>query len=150
VSFSLLRKRVPSTPIVSAASGSLNKPLPPARVPSGRDSQTGALARIAGGLFGSANPAAYSSSAEVVTPGPKSLYHFHEGDVFTPGTENYVFEYPFEFPLQTIWGGAFLRRPNVFNPQQPSQVQSNPNVVTNGIGGLVAGQIATQPLESEE
>ena len=149
MSFSLLRKRIPSTPIVSAPSGTLNKPLAPARAPSGGDSQTGGLSRIASGLFGSSNPASFSSSMEVVTPGPKALYHYHEGDLFTPGTQNYVFDYPFEFPLQTIWGNAFLRRPNVFNPLQPRQIQSDPNIVTNGIGGLVAGQIATQPLESE-
>lgn len=149
MTFPSLRKRTPSTPIVSAASGTVNQPLPAARQPGGRDTNTGALSRIVRGLFGSANPASFSSSSEVVTPGPKALYHYHEGDVFTPGTGNYVFDYPFEFPLQTIWGIGFLRRPNTFSPLQPQQIEAVPNVVINGIGGLIAGQIATQPLESE-
>lgn len=102
------------------------------------------------GIFGSANPAAWTSSAEVAVPGKQGFYQYYEGDLFTPGTQNYVFEPTTELtPLLPIWGNAFLRRPNSFNPEQPPQIYSNPNIVINGIGGLVAGQFALQGTESD-
>lgn len=76
------------------------------------------------------------------------IYQYQMGDLFTPGTQNFVFEYPFELPMFTIWGNAFLRQPNTFQPLQPPQVYSNQTVRLNGIGGLVAGTVALQPLES--
>lgn len=145
----LLKKRIPSEPMVNSASGTLSRPLPAARIPAGPDKQSGALSRIMKGIFGTANPIGFTSSLQVATPGPQSLYHYHEGDVFTAGAPGYVFEYPFEYPIMTIWGNAFLRRPNVFSPYQPAQVFSQPNVVINGIGGLQAGEFALQGLESE-
>jgi hypothetical protein len=82
------------------------------------------------------------------------LYHFHEGDLFTPGTGNYVYDAPFELPMKTLWGGstaqAFLRTPNVWKVLQPPQVYSQPTVKTSGIGGPVAGQMILQPLNSED
>lgn len=80
----------------------------------------------------------------------RSIARFFEGDLFTPGAQNYVYEPVFErTPLQTIWGAGFLRTPNTFSPIQSPQVWSQPNVFTNGIGGLVAGQLVLQPLEEE-
>jgi hypothetical protein len=77
-----------------------------------------------------------------------ALYHFHEGDIFFPGAPLYVYEPRFErTPLQGIWGNAFLRVPNTFNPVQPPQVMSVPRVKPNGIGGLQAGTFALEPLE---
>ena len=144
------RNRVGSEPVIpadlSAAHGAVG--VQPARQVPTTNTQSGGMNRILAGLFGVSNPRT-NSSAQVAVPGKKALYHYHEGDLFTPGTENYVFDYPFEFPLQTIWGIAFLRRPNVFNPLQPNQVYSNPNVVINGIGGLIAGQLVTQPIETD-
>lgn len=149
MSFPSLRKRVSSEPVVtadlSAPHGSVG--VQPANYPPERNVKSGALSRIMNGLFGTANSPSQTSSAEV-NPNANALYQYHEGDVFTPGTQNYVFEYPFEFPLQTIWGHGFLRTPNTFSPRQPSQVPSPANVMINGIGGLQAGQIATQPLET--
>lgn len=146
----LTRKRVGSQPVIladlSAAHGAVG--IQPAQNVPTTQTVTGANSRIFAGLFGTANPRT-NSSAEVAVPGRKALYHYHEGDLFTPGTENYVFDYPFEFPLQTIWGRAFMRKPNTFDPFQPPQVQSNANILINGIGGLVAGQFAMQPLETE-
>lgn len=151
MSFPFLRKRIPSQPVItadlSAAHGTTGVLPPPA--PTTPVNRAGALSRILAGAFGTAEPASSSSSFQVRTPGKEALYHYHEGDIFTPGTGNYVFEYPFEFPLQTIWGIGFLRQPNTFPPVQPPQVIANPNVFTNGIGGLIAGQYALQPLESD-
>jgi hypothetical protein len=103
------------------------------------------LDRILQGVFGvgDANDQLSSPGYVVRRPG---LYNYHEGDLFTPGTGNWVFEPPFETPLNTIWGHAFLRTPNMFSPVQPPQIMSNPNITVNGIGGQIAGQIIFQPL----
>lgn len=150
-----LRKRISSEPVViadySAPHGNVG--LSPIQQPKPASPITttiaGALKRIMGGVFGTPNPASYSASFQVVVPKSGAFYQYHEGDVFTPGTQNYVFEPTTELPLQTIWGRSFLRKPNQFNPLQPPQVYSNPNIVINGIGGLVAGQFAFQPLETD-
>lgn len=103
------------------------------------------------GIFGQPNNPAANLSAEVSPyPGKQGLYSYSEGDLFTPGSRNWVFHYPFEFPLQSIWGMGFLRKPNTFSPVQPQQVFSQPNVVINGIGGLVAGTFVMQGLETED
>lgn len=147
-----LRKRVGAQPVIaadlSAAHGNVGvQPGPSsARIKTAKSS---ALARIMNGLFGSAYPADNSSAQVATRPTKTYLYGFHEGDLFTPGTQNYVFEYPFEYPLQTIWGNAFLRRANTFDPEQPPQVYSNPNVQINGLGGLQAGTIVLAPLDTE-
>lgn len=149
MSFQLLRRRVSSGPVVtadlSAPHGSVG--VLPAKYKPQPVVKSGAASRIFAGIFGVANNPAANLSAEVDTTNA-TLYRYHEGDLFTPGAQNYVFEYPFEFPLQTIWGIGFLRTPNTFSPYQPMQKYSNPNVVINGVGGLQAGQIVHQPLES--
>ena len=151
------RKRYGSEPVIladlSAAHDGVGVLKAPAPNPTLKVSRAGALSRIMDGIFGIATPASQLSSQVSGDKGEigkwtQSLYHFHEGDLFTPGTQNFVFDYPFEFPMMTIWGHGFLRQPNTFNPLQPQQLMSHANVVINGIGGLVAGQMAFQPLES--
>jgi len=81
--------------------------------------------------------------------GPDAINRYFEGDLFTNGALHMVYESVFErTPLFTIWGNAFLRTPNTFNPIHPPDA-NYANVVTNGIGGWVTGQMALQPLESE-
>ena len=109
---------------------------------------SGALSRVMSGLFGGIPNPAENASAEVQVPSGH-LYRFHEGDLFTPGTQNFVFESPWELPLFTLWGNGTIRTANTFNPIQPPQVYSEANVVINGLGGLMAGSIAHQPLESD-
>lgn len=105
---------------------------------------SGALVRIMTGVFGSGSP--FAGVAQVDPNPSASIYNYHEGDLFTPGSQNYVFESIFELPLVTLWGSAFLRTPNTFNPLQPPQLFAQPNVFTNGIGGLQAGDIELQGL----
>lgn len=113
------------------------------RVPS--EIVSGGNSRINAGVFGVGSP--YSGSEAVAGAGDfDGIYSYHEGDLFTPGAQNWVFELNFELPLVTIWGKAFLRTPNTFNPLQNPQVYSQPNVMNNGIGGLQAGQIELEPL----
>lgn len=109
---------------------------------------SGANARIAGGLFGQGSPYYDFNDVDPRSSAP-GLYFYHEGDLFTPGTGNFVFEPWFELPLVTIWGNAFLRRPNTFSPFQQPQSWAQPNVVNNGIGGLQAGDMELQPLSFE-
>ncbi len=120
----LLRKRIPSEPV------------------------TGANFRIQQGAFGIGQPI----FPVTVTDGSgfEGIYSYHQGDLFTPGAQNYVFESNFELPLQTLWGHGFLPIPQYFNPLQPPQVVANQTLYTNGYGGLQAGQMALQPLIESE
>lgn len=120
--FSFLRKRTPSQPI------------------------TGGNVRIAQGDFGNGMPTAYAFVDVNPFANAAGLYSYHEGDLFTPGAQNFVFEPNFETPLQTVWGRGFIRNPNTFKPLQPPQVWAHPHVTTDGLGGLQAGTIELQPL----
>jgi hypothetical protein len=99
---------------------------------------------IRNGAFGSGMP---ENPYAFVNPNAAAgIYSYHEGDIFLPGAENFVFEPNFELPLVTIWGNAFLRTPNTFKPLQPPQIYANPTLVNNGIGGLQAGTVELEPL----
>jgi hypothetical protein len=106
---------------------------------------TGGNVRIAGGEFGDGRPTAYAFM-DVNPFNVAHIYRYHEGDLFTPGAQNFVFEPNFELPLQTVWGFGFIRNPNTFKPLQPPQVWAHPTVTTDGLGGLQAGQFDMQPL----
>lgn len=108
---------------------------------------TGPNVQIRMGAFGTGSPA--YAFADVDPRSQSSLYSYHEGALFTPGTGNFVFEPNFELPLYTIWGKGFIRNPNTFPVSQPPQVYSNPNVFTNGVGGLQAGTIEFYPLNEQ-
>lgn len=78
----------------------------------------------------------------------KEIARYYEGGLFFPGTPAFVYEPVFErTALQAIWGQGFEYPANQFKVSQPPQVWSHPNVVTNGLGGLMAGQFALQGLE---
>lgn len=146
---SFLRQRVGGTPIIAA---DLSAPhgkvgLQPAKAPQEVSVRTGALSRIMAGLFGLPYPKD-NASAQVVARSKAQFYEYHQGDLFTPGTQNYVFEPNFENPLQTVWGRGFLRTPNTFGTAQPPQVYVNPAIQLNGIGGVQAGQFVFHPIES--
>lgn len=102
-----------------------------------QDVVSGANIRIAMGEWGTGSPLAALTE---VDPNSHSIYRYHQGDLFAPGSQNWVFEPIFELPLQTIWGIAFLRTPNTFNPIQPPQVYAQQTLSPNGIGGVVAGE----------
>ena len=105
---------------------------------------SGGITRIMQGVFGTGSPV---SSDQLVggTFGPTAVYH--EGDLFTPGSGNFVYEPTTELnAIQTIWGNSFPRRTGAFPPLQPPQLYANPNVVLNGIGGLQAGTMELEPL----
>lgn len=119
MSFPALRKRTASQPVV------------------------GGLVTVLYGALGIPTPESMLSSQ---VQGNGAAFHFHEGDVFTPGTGNWALDPPHETPLNTIWGHAFLRTPNTFRTLQPPQVYVSPAAMQNGIGGLVAGQVISQPL----
>lgn len=105
---------------------------------------SGGQTRIRLGAMGDGSP--LYSMVDVDPNSGTGIYDYHEGALFSPGAMNFVFEPNFELPMVGIWGKGFLRVPNVFNPLQPVQLYSNPNIVTNGLGGLEAGQMALQPL----
>lgn len=108
----------------------------------------GGLTRILQGVFGMGSPAAGLAAQNVGQDPTKfgGFYRFYEGDIWTPGTSNWVVDPTHDGPLQTVWGHAFLRVPNGFNPLQRPQVYSPPAAYNYGVGGQIAGQMLTQPL----
>lgn len=117
-----LRKRYPSTNVI-----------------------VGGLSQIIAGIFGTGSPTpGLVEQASVVTRG---FYHFHQGDLFLPGTGNYVLDPSHETPLQTVWGHGFLiQQPNYVGPYGPPPLISHPAGPVVGVGGPIAGQIIFQPL----
>lgn len=83
------------------------------------------------------------------------IYHFHEGDLVDEQdlALRAIYETPFErTTINTLWGwGGILvqggggqgKRPM---PYQMPPTPMFPNVFTNGLGGLQAGEIYMQPL----
>jgi hypothetical protein len=102
----------------------------------------GGLRRILRGVFGTSQPGDLSDEVQV---GP-GYFHFHRGDLFSPGTGNWVYEPTHETPLMTAWGHAFLRRANVFRPLQPPPVQVFPSPFAAGLAGIVVGGIELENL----
>lgn len=87
-----------------------------------------------------------------------SPYNWHEGDLFTPLTGNFVFDPLWELPTTNYFGGGagvggWWHMPNVFSPRQFAPVlglTSDRGFVVNvpytGVNGLIAGQFAREPL----
>jgi len=128
-----------SNPPFGSSTVQKQAPAPPAV------SKIGGLLRILQGAFGIGAPTARSSDPnEVQNSRPGPLYAMHEGDIFEPGTGNWVLDPPFDGPLNPVWGNG-VSYPYVWMIEQQPVAAVN-TVVTNGLGGQVAGQIALQPL----
>lgn len=111
--------------------------------------QVGGIVRIFQGIFGIGAPTARSSDPnEVINQKPGPLYHMHEGDIFEPGTGNWVLDPAFDGPLMTVWGNGSTY-PKVWSVTDQPVAIAQPTYLTNGLGGPVAGQIALQPLVEE-
>jgi hypothetical protein len=109
----------------------------------------GGLTRILQGVFGIGSPSAGLAAQRVGQDAEKQggFYRFYEGDIWTPGTSNWVLDPSHDGPLMTVWGHAFLRVPNGFNPHQKPQIYAPPVAYVYGLGGQVPGQmISGQPL----
>jgi hypothetical protein len=148
MSFPSLRKRIPSTPVVVAASGTLNRPLPASRPPD-RTRDTSTFSRLMQGFFGTPNPPSYGMSEQVAVPGKGAFWNFHEGDQFSAGAPSFVLEPTTELtPIYPFWGRSFLsHQATLLKPYQPPQVMSEATVMLAGLGGLQAGQFVLQGLE---
>lgn len=112
----------------------------------------GGLMRVAAGAFGLGNPRYGLAMQEVGSARDREggPYNFFEGDLFTPGTGNWVMDPSHETPLFTDWGRAFLRRPNSIMAFQEPQVFANQMAPLFGIGGQIPGQLITQPLSMNQ
>lgn len=107
--------------------------------------KVGGLLRILQGAFGIGAPTSRSSDpGEVISAKPGPLYHMHEGDIFEPGTGNWVLDPAFDGPLMTVWGNGD-QYPKVWQIANVPVV-ALPTYQVQGIGGTVAGQLALQPL----
>jgi len=147
--FPSLRPRVASEPV----NGALVNQSPTPGIPQKSVVAGGFGSALFSALFGVGfnSETGPDKTPPVQNPG---LYHFHQGDLFVPGTGNYVYDPAFELPMKTPWSGStnqgFLYRANPWKVLQPPQIFSQPTVKTSGIGGLQAGMMVLQPLESEE
>lgn len=114
---------------------------------------TGGISRILVGAFGSGAPV-----PSVVLGGVQPLVAvYHEGDLFNPGTGNYVFEPTFELPIKGILGqGSDVNQGThypdarwpVFAMSPP--LVSVPLATQVGYGGLQAGAFVQQPLLDDQ
>lgn len=108
----------------------------------------GGISRILAGAFGIGGPV----PTLVIGLATPSVGAFHEGDLFTPGTGNYVYEPAFELPLKGIVGqggtNQGVQYPDsrwpVFAAAAP--IVSYPLGTQVGYGGLQAGALVQQPL----
>lgn len=108
----------------------------------------GGLSRIMQGIFGLGNPQVglVNETPSLDAEKVGGIYQYFEGDVFLPGSANWVLEPSHETPLYPVWGAAFLRNPNSFNPIQQPQVYTSAASALFGVNGQVAGQMINQPL----
>jgi hypothetical protein len=116
---------------------------------SGYGPTTGAIARIFAGAFGSGSPQKVVPGAQAAAP----IYAYHEGDIFRPGSENFVFESLLESPVTAWFGaGSGIRQgtpyPGNAWPVYAAEVPmiAHPIVTRAGLGGLQAGAFVQQPL----
>ena len=77
-------------------------------------------------------------------PVAHQLYSYHLGQRFDPGAQAEIFIPLNSNPVQSFRGPARLA--GMLNVFQPSQLNVPMMVRTNGIGGIQAGQIISQPL----
>jgi hypothetical protein len=77
--------------------------------------------------------------------GSGGIYGYHTGDVFDPGAQNQVFEPQFALPiLQLIGSGIYAgHTPRPVNPQVVFATGAR---TIAGLGGIISGQLITQPL----
>lgn len=110
---------------------------------------TGGIRRILAGAFGFGAPIPTQVEG-LETP---SVAAYHEGDVFLPGAESYVFEPLHELPIKGLLGqGSDVNQATHFpDARWPvfasvAPLVSFPLATTVGLGGLQAGALVQQPL----
>ncbi len=107
-------------------------------------------AQILQGIFGVGGPTAYAFADVSLASNMSPVALYHEGDLFTPGAQNFVFESVFEFYPRDLKGNGFYRRANTFSPRQSAQAFTLANTVKSGLGGLQAGQFHMTQLSETE
>lgn len=120
-------------------------------------SGTGGISRILAGVFGAGGPTPYNQLDVDPRSVAPMLYAYHEGDVFTPGAENFVFEPMQELPLKGWWGAGSDANQGTPYPVNAWPVFASvapnwslPTVTRDGYGGLQAGAFVQQPLLDQE
>jgi hypothetical protein len=78
-----------------------------------------------------------------IVPG---LYHYHSGDVFLPGAGNAAFEPAFQLPVIQLIGYGIYAGPAPSPIQRAPQIYVSHAATVAGLGGVIAGQFVTQPL----
>lgn len=112
-----------------------------------------ALRRIAQGIWGLGSPIfgmAMQQNVGSAMNKEGGPYQVYQAALFTPGTGNFAVDPTHETPIMTDWGHGFLRHPNTFACVGPAQVFSLQASQIFGVGGIVPGQMWTQPLSNNQ
>lgn len=120
---------------------------------SGNPETSGGIRRILAGAFGTGAPVPQVVLGQQADP----VAMYHEGDIFLPGAESYVFEPTHELPIKGIIGqGSDANQgthyPDARWPTFPASAPlvTRPLATTVGYGGLQAGAFVQQPLLDPE
>lgn len=119
------------------------------RMPASGNPSTGGIRRILAGAFGTGAPVPQIILGQQADP----VAFYHQGDIFLPGAESYVFEPAHELPIKGILGqGSDVNQGThypdarwpVFAAAAP--LVTYPLATQVGYGGLQAGAFVQQPL----
>lgn len=108
--------------------------------------------RILAGAFGSGAPVPQIILGQQADP----VASFHQGDVFLPGAESFVFEPKHELPIKGILGqGGGNQGTHYTDARWPvfaaaAPLVTYPLATQVGLGGLQAGAFVQQPLLDPE
>jgi hypothetical protein len=108
--------------------------------------------RILAGAFGTGAPVPQIVLGQQADP----VAFYHQGDVFLPGAESYVFESAFELPIKGIRGQGGVRQGSHYPDARWPVFAATAPVIANvlatqvGYGGLQSGAIILQPLLDPE
>lgn len=115
---------------------------PATRTRTASEKIAGGLTLITNCLFGCGSPI----SGDEFIRDTDVFYNLHQGDLFTPGTGNWVLDPSLETPLQINSGHGFTFANSPTPVYQPPQVYADPNALSNGQRGIISGQVLLQPL----
>lgn len=120
---------------------------------SGNPDAVGGIRRILAGAFGTGAPVPQIILGQQAAP----IYAYHEGDIFLPGAESYVFEPMQELPIKGILGQGSDANQGTHYPDArwpvfaaSAPLVTRPLATTQGYGGLQAGAFVQQPLLDPE
>lgn len=99
------------------------------------------------GGYAIAPPAGDDSTAEVRLAG---FYHYHQGDVFTPGAQNFALDPAYDWPIQLDNGNGVFRNAFAFRPTSPQTIHTTIAPPYEALRGMIVGGISLEHLQPVE